>query len=714
MLLFFFFAHTIEKENECKKGEKKMNTKELLYYNGFGGFTKDGREYVIQTNEDFTPLPWSHIMANESFGCLVTASGGGYIWSGNSRENKITVWSNDFVEDPPSEKLWLEEVVLENQNEEKKRNPYHLLPYESLKNYIVTFGFGYAMFEKEADRLKTKTTIFVPRHEKKKVYQIDLKNSENKTKTCEFHYQIKPVLGVNREDTKKHLIISRKDDRITIQNYHRESYAEEVVYIQASQKMETVEIVEKTISLSFSITLAPLEEKKILLEVGIAGENDILCQAEEKLQEVKDFWSQMTAKVKVKTPVESMNILLNGWLFYQTVVSRLWGRCSFYQAGGAFGFRDQLQDQLIMLYYDPSIARKQILYHAKHQFKEGDVLHWWHPEKDNGIRTRYSDDLLWLPYILCEYVEKTKDFSILSEEVPFVQMEKLTETENERYANTTPTEERESVYLHAKRAIDKSLSFGPHGLPKMGSGDWNDGMNQIGGESVWLGFFLYEVLKRFCKLCEITQDQEQEKYLAMMECLRSSLNQNAWDGAWYRRAYYPDGAMVGSHESEECKIDFISQSWSVLSEAGDSEKTKSAMKSAENYLVDSENRLIKLLTPAFHLAEKNPGYIKCYLPGVRENGGQYTHGAVWSILAEAKLHHTEKAVEYFCFLNPIEHARTKESALIYQVEPYVVAADIYAANGMVGRGRVDMVYRVERVAIFGRNRGDFGNLQKGR
>ena len=427
----------------------------------------------------------------------------------------------------------------------------------------------------------------------------------------------------------------------------------------------------------------------MIIEFGIFSSEEELESHETveiEKQKVISFWEEMTSKIKVKTPVASMNILLNGWLLYQTMVSRLWGRTSFYQAGGAFGFRDQLQDSLILLYYAPELTRKQILYHAKHQFKEGDVLHWWHPEKDNGIRTRYSDDLLWLPYILCEYVEKTEDFSILSEEVPYVQMDLLNEDENEKYEKTTSSIETESIYLHAKRAIEKSLSFGEHGLPKMGSGDWNDGMNQVKGESVWLGFFLYEVLKHFCQLCEMKQDKDIERYVKTMDELKKSLNENAWDGRWYKRAYYKDGQAMGSHENEECKIDGISQSWSVISGAGEIEKQRVAMERLDNYLVHRESRIIHLLTPAFHSDEKNPGYIKCYIPGVRENGGQYTHGAVWSILAMAKLHEREKAFEYFCMLNPIEHARNKENTLIYKVEPYVVAADIYSATNMLGRG----------------------------
>lgn len=459
-----------------------MNTKELLYYNGFGGFSKDGNEYIICTSEKYTPAPWSHIMANEKFGTLVTANGGGYVWSHNSRDNKLTSWSNDPITDKPSE-------VLQYDCEEKS---YNLLPYDSLENFTVEYGFGYARFFKEGTEIDSNINIFVPRDECKKVYNITLKNKTDAQKELNIRYKIEPVLGVSREYTKKHLVISKKENGITINNYYRENYANETMYVSSNEVISDIEVLDKTAQISINIMLGAFEEKSFVIEIG-TSENltsyEIIQNPKEKLEEVKNFWKDFVSRVKVRTPVESMNIMMNGWLLYQTVTSRLWARTSFYQASGAFGFRDQLQDSLILLYYNPEMTKKQIIYHAKHQFIEGDVLHWWHPEKDNGIRTRYTDDLLWLPYVLYEYIAKEKDYEILDENVPYVKMTSLSENENERYDNVEIEEKEESLYMHAKRAIERSLSFGEHGLPRMSGGDWNDGMNNVKGESIWLRIF---------------------------------------------------------------------------------------------------------------------------------------------------------------------------------------------------------------------------------
>lgn len=595
-----------------------MNTKELLYYNDFGGFSKNGKEYIIKTNEKYTPMPWSHIIANEKFGTLVTANGGGYTWSGNSRENKLTTWSNDPITDRPSEVLMFE---CEEKNNE-------LLPYSSLENFIVRYGFGFANFEKNENDFCSNVNIFVPINESKKIYDIKLKNNSDSEKEIVVKYKAEVVMGVSRDYTKKHLVITKMENGVTVNNYYRENYANESMYITTSEKIESIEVKDKIVYMDFKLLLDKQEEKCFTIEMGTSenlSDVEITKNVDEKLIEVKNYWENITSRIKVRTPVESMNIMMNGWLLYQTVTSRLMARTSFYQSSGAFGFRDQLQDSLILLYFNPELTKKQIIYHAEHQFCEGDVLHWWHPEKDNGIRTRYTDDLLWFPYVLSEYIEKEKDYSILDMEVPYVQMRELSEFEDERYDNVYKTEFKESIYIHAKKAIEKSLVFGENGLPQMGGGDWNDGMNKIKGQSVWLGFFMYEVLKRFCKICEIKEDKDMEKYLKIMEALRKSLNENAWDGSWFRRAYFEDNTPLGSIENDECKIDGISQSWAAISGAGDIEKTEAAMDSLENYLVDRENMIIKLLTPAFSKTSLEPGYIKSYIPGVRENGGQYTH-----------------------------------------------------------------------------------------
>lgn len=645
---------------------------ELLYYNEFGGFTKDGKEYVISTSERTTPLPWSHVIANENFGTIVTANGGGYIWHKNSQSNKIATWSNDALKDTPSEKL-----VLQLGNE-----LLNVLPYNTLENYKVIYGFGYAKFVFENEKIKVLTLMYVPTNKCKKVYSISVtQKAENQA--CHLIYQMSPVLGVTREFTKKHIVIEKENNTVLIKNRYRENYSDQDVYIKTSNEIVNFSNDNNEV---FIDILAP-NEKQFSVQLEVQCENSESQDAQNDMKEIKNFWNEKMQKVKVHTPVESMNIMLNGWLFYQTLCCRMWARTSFYQAGGAFGFRDQLQDSLSILWYEPEVTRKQIIYHAMHQFEEGDVLHWWHPEKNNGTRTRYSDDLLWLPYVLCKYCEFTGDYSILDEEVPFVKAEKLKDDEIERYTNTSYTNYSTTIYEHAKKAIEYGVKIDKNGLPKMGNGDWNDGMNKIGGQSIWLGFFIYDILKKFQKICEVKGESKLiEKYERILCDLKIALNENGWDGKWFRRAYFENGIPLGSTASEECKIDGISQSWAVISEAGDYEKCVQAMDGLDSYLVDKENMIIKLLTPPFDKTDLNPGYIKEYIPGVRENGGQYTHGAIWSIIANAMLLNGDRASEYFRIINPIEHARTKEGVLKFKVEPYVVPADVYASPSMLGRG----------------------------
>ena len=382
---------------------------------------------------------------------------------------------------------------------------------------------------------------------------------------------------------------------------------------------------------------------------------------------------------------------------YQTIESRLLGRSGYYQSGGAYGFRDQLQDTLGLKYINPQILKNQIIKHSKHQFKEGDVEHWWHDENKRGIRTRFSDDLLWLPYSVLEYIDFTDDYTILDIETPFLKGAILETKQDEKYDLYLPSEEKGNIYEHCIRAIEKSLNFGENGLPKIGSGDWNDGFSTVGnkgkGESVWLGFFLYNILERFIKICEKREDKDKvQKYEEIKINLKKALNTNGWDGRWYKRAYMDDGNILGSMQNDECRIDSIAQSWSIISRAGDNDKKYISMESLENHLVDRENGIIKLLDPPFDKGKLEPGYIKAYLPGVRENGGQYTHAAIWVIIAEAMLGFGDKALEIYRMINPIEHARTKEASNKYKVEPYAIAADIYGANNLAGRGRMDLVY----------------------
>jgi len=395
--------------------------------------------------------------------------------------------------------------------------------------------------------------------------------------------------------------------------------------------------------------------------------------------------------IQVDTPTAEMNLMLNGWLQYQAISCRLWARSGFYQSGGAFGFRDQLQDCLSILLIWPQAVRKQILLHAKHQFLEGDVQHWWHEPKGSGTRTRISDDRLWLPYVTAEYIRVTGDRKILEEEIAFLDDNLLSDSEDERYSRPQMSDSKASLYEHCIRAIEISLSFGSHGLPLMGSGDWNDAMNNVGnrgsGESVWLAWFLATVLELFSPVCKIMGDAELvKKYSGTREALIESVEEHAWDGNWYLRAYFDNGTPLGSAQNLECRIDSISQSWSVISGAGSPERTAIAMNSMEENLVSSEDGIIRLLKPPFDRGETEPGYIKGYIPGVRENGGQYTHAAVWAIIAFAKIGDGDKAWELFDMINPINHSNNLREYSRYKVEPYVMAADVYAVYPHIGRG----------------------------
>ena len=693
-----------------------MRTEGLMYFNGFGGFSVDGKEYIIKVDKnEKTPVPWSHILANEKFGTLVTSNGGGLSWYAKSRENKLTSGRNDVALYSPSE-----EIILEDGTNKWSAFSNNILDNEE---YEITYGFGYAKYKLLSKRYEQELNIFVTKKPYQKVCILKLKNLENKGKRVNIKYQIDAVLGVSKEYTNKHLVTKFENKYIKIFNRYSNDYANYNLYMKiiaeddidlkpisnySSLKVNSMnDRKHDFVGLECNINMEENEEKEIIFLLDYReNKGDIEPRFEDLdyynhlFDEVKNGWRNILGKIQVTTPVDSMNIMLNGWIIYQTLTSRILGRASFYQSGGAFGFRDQLQDMLSILYFEPQKVREQIIYHAEHQFKEGDVLHWWHPEKNNGIRTRFSDDLLWLVYVTCEYVQYTGDFKVLLENIPFAEGRNLNENEDEIYIETKVSEESSTLVEHCIRAINRSLEFGEHGLPKMGSGDWNDGMNTVGGESIWLGFFLADIIRRFLTILKdnriedeinkIFKDTDEfrklkEKYEVKYFELQKNLDK-AWDGRWFKRAYFKNGEALGSNQNDECKIDNISQSWSVISGVAKKEKQVVAMESVENYLVDHENMLIKLLTPAFCNTKMEPGYIKSYLPGVRENGGQYTHGAIWAIIANCMLNKNETAAEYFRLLNPIEHARTREDALKYKSEPYVIVADIYSHPSLIGRG----------------------------
>ena len=704
--------------------ERKGKIEHLKYYNEYGAFSQDGTEYFIKVNKDHNlPIVWSHLLANEEFGSLVTEGMGGYTWNQNSRLNRITSWNNNQTQDIPSEVIYL--------TDEKTGKSWSVgfRPMPDDNDYYITYGFGYAKYEHTSLGIWQEATVFVPRKEKVKITILHLRNMNPEKRNLKLFYYLKPVLGEDEVKTNGKIEVKKEQNVVYAKNVYSLEETNDIVYVTSNQKIESFTGSKKSfigkgtiqnpdglqkialdrknglgedsgIALSIELELNSFEEKDVVLLLGVeqdkidaknkAYQYSNLSNCMQEYHQMKQYWQQLIGRLQVMTPVESMNILLNGWLVYQIITSRLWGRTGYYQSGGAYGFRDQLQDTLGLKFLDASFMRKQIIKHSEHQFKEGDVEHWWHEETQRGIRTRFSDDLLWLPYLVGEYLALTGDKDILTIEIPYLEGEELPQGVMERYEKYLPSHEKGTIYEHCIRAIEKSLDFGENGLPKIGSGDWNDGMSEVGtqgkGESVWLGFFLYEVLNRMIPIIQEKEEKRAEKYENIRQDLKRALNKNGWDGRWYKRAFMDNGDVLGSMENEECRIDNIAQTWSVISGAGDNDKKYISMESLENHLVDRENGIIKLLDPPFDKSKLEPGYIKSYLPGVRENGGQYTHGAIWSIIAEAMLGFGEKATEFFRMINPIEHARTKEMAKRYKVEPYVIAADVYGAEKLAGRG----------------------------
>ena len=716
----------IENENN-ENIDRLENIDNLKYYNEYGAFSEDGKEYLIKVNkENRLPTIWSNIMANEKFGTLVTESMGGYSWHKNSRLNRVSAWQNYACYDIPSEIIYLKDM------QTKKVWSLGLNPMPDSKNYNVIYGFGYTKYIHKSNGLEQELEIFVPKEDEIKVQILKLKNTTLNRKKIKIVYYMKPVLGEDEIKTNGYINLKydANNNIICAQNLYNSEFTNDVIYVSNSEKIKSYtgdknffigegnlsnpESLKRTslnnenslgknpcIAYEIEVEIESISEKEIIFTLGaeetiidsknVAYKYSKIQNCKQELEKVKNYWKEELGKLQVKTPLESLNIMLNGWIIYQTLESRLIGKTGFYQSGGAYGFRDQLQDTLALKYINPEILKKQIIKHSKHQFIEGDVEHWWHDETQRGIRTKFSDDLLWLVYLTCEYIEFTGDYSILEEQTPYLTGKLLDENEDERYDRYVQSEKIESIFEHCKKAIEKSLNFGENGLPKIGTGDWNDGFSTVGnkgkGESIWLGFFLYNVLDRFIPICKIKEENNLvEKYEKIKENLKRALNTNGWDGRWYKRAFMDDGNTLGSMENEECRIDSIAQSWSVISNAGDNDKKYISMESLANHLIDRENGIINLLDPPFDKGKLEPGYIKAYLPGVRENGGQYTHAAIWVIIAEALLGFGDKATELYRMVNPIEHARTKEACNKYKVEPYVIPADIYGCNNLAGRG----------------------------
>lgn len=714
----------------------------LKYYNNYGAFSKDGKEYIIRVNNNHKlPTTWSHIIANEKFGSVITEGMGGYTWSENSRLNRISAWNNNPNLDIPSEIIYLKDL------DSGKTWSLGSRPKPDKNDYYIIYGFGYAKYFHTSQGIIQNLEVFVPRDDSIKVNILNLKNTTQNKKRLKLYYYVKPVLGEDEIKSNSNIYVKKENEIVYAKNLYTNDFKEKVAYISTSEKIDSYTGnkdffigsgtianpnalnkitldnesglgMNNCIAFEIEIELNPFENKELSICLGeennkldmknIAYKYANISNCKQELNNIKKYWYELNNRLQIKTPMESINILLNGWLVYQIISSRLFGKTGYYQSGGAIGFRDQLQDTIGLEFLDKEIMKRQIINQSSHQFIEGDVEHWWHDETGKGIRTRFSDDLLWLVYVVNEYIKFSGDYEILEIETPYLEGKELDKNIMERYDLYKASDKVGTIYEHCVKAIDRSLSFGENGLPKIGSGDWNDGFSNVGckgrGESVWLGFFLYRILERFSIILNNLRHKYTDyeiinkvdtlenieakiiKYEEVMKNLKKSLNKNGWDGRWYKRAFTDDGETLGSIENEECRIDSIAQSWSVISNAGDNDKKYISMESLENHLVDKENGIIKLLDPPFEKGKLKPGYIKSYLPGVRENGGQYTHAAIWAIIAETMLGFGDNAVEFFRMINPIEHSRTKETAQKYKVEPYVVAADVYGSGNLVGRG----------------------------
>ncbi len=737
----------------------------LEFYNGVGGFSKDGQEYVITMNEEtWTPAPWINVMANPNFGCLVTETGLGYTYSLNSRENQLTPWSNDFVSDTPGEVLYLRD---------EETGTYWTptaLPVRGRGTYTVRHGQGYSVFEHTSEEICTTLTQFVPQEDSLKISRLKLENLSSRPRSLSLTAYQDWILGFTGSLSASQLVTEYDPETsaLFIKNPLNHEFGSRVAFVVLDElhgfTTDRSEFLGRHGSLATPVglesrnklagklgagydvctvlrtvfTLSPKASREVVLLLGQAqsveaarqlikqyqgasgvststdavGDKDFqplvspnerkaipglakirvdLSKVATALQNVKSFWAETLTTIQVTTPDPALDLLVNRWLLYQTLSCRVWARAAFYQAGGAYGFRDQLQDTMALVYSQPELAREQLLSAATRQFPEGDVQHWWHPPTGRGVRTHFSDDRLWLPFVLTHYLAVTNDTSVLEEVIPFIEGPLLPPDQEDAYFEPSVSSQQATLYDHAVRAIDISLKTGTHGLPLMGAGDWNDGMNRVGiggkGESVWLGWFLYKTLVDFAPVAESRGEKTRAaQWRTHAKELQQALEQHGWDGDWYRRAYFDDGTPLGSATNDECRIDGIAQAWAVISGAGNPERVKRAMNAVDTTLVRREEDLILLLSPPFDKGTLEPGYIKGYLPGVRENGGQYTHGAIWTALAFAELGDGDKAGELFAMLNPINHSSSRTGAFRYKLEPYVMAGDVYAEPPHVGRG----------------------------
>ncbi len=704
------------------------SARERVFFNGLGGFTPDGREYVISLGPgQNTPAPWANVLANAHIGTVISESGGAYTWVDNAHEFRLTPWHNDPVTDASGEAFYIRD---EETGQFWSPTP---LPARGNGTYVCRHGFGYSVFEYAQMGITSELWTYVALDAPVKLVVVKVRNRSGRARRLSVTGYWELVLGQWRHANLMHVVteIDPNTGALFARNVYNREFAGKTVFVNVSEAERSVTgnrtefmgrngvsanpaamhhaqlsgqtgaSLDPGAALQAPFELADGQERELVFVLGAGNTTEEtqqlarrftgLASARQALESVWEFWKQTLGVVYAETPDPALNLLVNGWLEYQTLACRYWGRSGYYQSGGAYGFRDQLQDTAALLHAAPWTAREHLLRCAGRQFREGDVQHWWHPPTGRGVRTHCSDDYLWLPYATCRYVETTGDTGALDESVPFLEGRPVNADEESYYDLPQRSGESGTLYEHCVRAIKHGLRFGGHGLPLIGSGDWNDGMNLVGekgrGESVWLAFFLYHVLQRFAALARRRGDVDfADQCLNEATPLQQSIERHGWDGDWYRRAYFDDGTPLGSVTNEECQIDSIAQSWAVLSGAAIPARARLAMDAVDQRLVRRDARLIQLFDPPFHQSALEPGYIKGYAPGVRENGGQYTHAAIWAAMAFAELGDTERAWELFSMLNPIRHATDMAEVNRYRVEPYVVVADLYAVAPHGGRG----------------------------
>lgn len=701
---------------------------ERSFFNGLGGFTTDGREYVISLAPgQTTPAPWSNVIANAHIGTVISESGGAYTWVDNAHEFRLTPWHNDPVSDPSGEAFYIRD---EETGQFWSPTP---LPARGTGKYVCRHGFGYSVFEHTQVGISSEQWVYVALESPVKLVVIKLRNSSGRTRRLSVTGYWEWVMGQWRHSNVMHVVteIDLTTRALFARNVYNREFSEKTVFVSVSEAMRSLTCsraefigrngtlaspaamrrshlsgqtgagLDPCAALQVPFDLADDEERELVFVLGAGNSTEEAQQlvqhfsgtasAQRTLESVWDFWKKTLGVVHVETPDPALDLLVNGWLEYQTLACRYWGRSGYYQSGGAYGFRDQLQDTAALLHAAPWTAREHLLRCAGRQFHEGDVQHWWHPPTGRGVRTHCSDDYLWLPYATCRYVKMTGDSGVLDERIPFLEGRPVNAGEESYYDLPQRAGEDGTLYEHCVRAVKHGLRFGEHGLPLIGSCDWNDGMNLVGekgkGESVWLAFFLYQVLQNFADLARRRNDAVfANECLSQAAQLQQNIERHGWDGDWYRRAYFDDGTPLGSATNEECQIDSIAQSWAVLSGAANPNRARLAMENVDHRLVRRDAQLIQLFDPPFDKSALEPGYIKGYPPGVRENGGQYTHGAIWTAMAFAEMGETERAWELFSLLNPIRHAAEMENMNLYKVEPYVIAADVYGQSPHTSRG----------------------------